>query len=109
MTLGFLKPRDGFCFVQVQNKVAAATSSAAESLAVHVRHDTLTNSSHHFARDATRSAATAGAIDAVETKWSEGVHRRANRAKHNVSACARTANVGGDSDPPTVPKKRRRK
>ena len=55
------------------------------SIVLHREHDAMTGMSHHFARMASRAARCEGMIGDEQHKVATRVHRRAGRAKHEVS------------------------
>ena len=72
--------------IQVPSPIAKATRAAAASLAVHLKHDCLTEETNHHGRLASLHAMQRGHIDLEESKMAMATHKDSGKQKHNVSA-----------------------
>jgi hypothetical protein len=109
---GYVVPTRSFKqFVEVHVAAASAVKRMAKSAALHIQHDEVTNSAHHFARAA--SFAARDCMTQNELQTSTRIRRDANRAKHNVSRslialggasphCKRTCLADANEEGPVV-------
>ena len=77
-------PRPGCSWMSIRSDLRSATCQIAKSLAIHVDHDSLVETHHHYARDATLAAKHA--IPADEFSDAMAAHKFANAAKHEISS-----------------------
>ena len=86
---GFVLPVEpGRAHISVPRALKNAAKQVCRSLEVHAVHDNQVGRSHHYARNATFAAWSAGHISEDEAKQCFSTHRAACRAKHNISAPA---------------------
>ena len=72
-------------YMMVEDALFETMKLMYRSIALHCEHDRMTSASHHFARMASYSAHNMGMIDDSQYATATRLHRRAGRAKHEVS------------------------
>ena len=100
MARGYISCDRASAAIQVRRQLAPAICSMAASLDLHEKHDKLAGTVCRFAREATLGAREL--LSEAEFRHAQLVHRKAGRAKHDVSKPGirhpkSSAALGGDA------------